>query len=383
MEKTELLRVAETISMRGGDHTRAKILKQEVRILRAKEETMWKQRSRVQWLQGGDKNTKIFHSKATQRQRRNCIESIKDQDGSTKTGQKDIAELFVSYFSQLFATSNPSEFEPVLNGVAQCITEDMNQALIAEFTAVEVYQAVNQMAPQKAPGPDGMAPLFYQKYWHIIGEDVTKAVISCLHSGLLLQTINHTYITLIPKVKNPGKVSEFRPISLCNVFYKIISKVLSNRLKKVLPHIISDSQSAFVPGRLITDNVLVAFETLHHMKTQSSQASSMALKLDMSKAYDKVEWTFLERMMQKMGFHSKWISLILECVSTVTYSVLVNGEPHGCIKPTRGLQQGNPLSLYLFLICAEGLHALITTALMAGDIREVSLCRRGPRITHD
>ncbi len=109
----------------------------------------------------------------------------------------------------------------------------------------------------------------------------------------------------------------------------------------------------------------------------------MALKLDMSKAYDKVEWTFLERMMQKMGFHSKWISLILECVSTVTYSVLVNGEPHGCIKPTRGLRQGNPLSPYLFLICAEGLHALITTALMAGDIREVSLCRRGPRITHD
>ncbi len=108
----------------------------------------------------------------------------------------------------------------------------------------------------------------------------------------------------------------------------------------------------------------------------------MALKLDMSKAYDRVEWTFLEKMMQKMGFHNRWIALIMECVRTVSYSVLVNGEPHGLIIPSSGLRQWDPLSPYLFLICAEGLHALLTQAAQDGDIRGVSLCRRGPRITH-
>ncbi len=279
----------------------------------------------------------------------------------------------------MFETSNPDNFEPVLNGVNRCITEEMNDSLLLEFTAAEVHTAIFQMAPLKAPGPDGLPPLFYHQYWNTIGEEVINAVLTSLHTGRIEGDINHTHLTLIPKVKSPQKLSEFRPISLCNVIYKIISKVITNRLKKILPHIISETQSAFVPGRLITDNVLVAFETLHHMKTQPGRVSTMALKLDMSKAYDRVEWIFLEKMMQKMGFNNKWIDLVMECVCTVSYSVLVNGEPHGLIKPSRGLRQGDPLSPYLFLICAEGLHA---RAAQAGDIHGVSLCRRGPKITH-
>uniref|UniRef100_A0A2N9FSU5 Reverse transcriptase domain-containing protein n=1 Tax=Fagus sylvatica TaxID=28930 RepID=A0A2N9FSU5_FAGSY len=350
-DKTEKLRAAEIISMQGGDHHQARILKNEVRGLLDKEEAMWQQRSRIQWLKGGDRNSRFFHSKATQRHRRNRIDAIEDSTGLLRSDPKDIAALFVNYFDNLFETSNPNEFEPVLHGVSNCITEAMNNSLLSEFTAVEVHNAIHQMAPLKVP-------------------------------GRLDENLNHTYITLIPKVKCPQKVSEFRPISLCNVIYKIISKVITNRMKKILPHIISETQSAFVPSRLITDNVLVAFETLHHMKTQSSQASSMALKVDMSKAYDRVEWIFLEKMMQKMGFHNRWIALLMECVRTVTYSVLVDGKPQGLIIPSRGLRQGDPLSPYLFLICAEGLHALLNQAAQAGDIRGVSLCRRGPRIAH-
>ena len=224
---------------------------------------------------------------------------------------------------------------------------------------------------------------FYQSYWHLIGEDVIVAVLASLNSGKILKAINHTYVTLIPKVKNPEVVTEFRPISLCNVIYKIISKVLANRLKTILPQIVSESQSAFVPGRLITDNILVAFETLHHMQHQKrGKTGSMALKLDMSKAYDRVEWLYLKSVMERMGFYSKWVSIIMECISTVSYSILVNGEPHGYIQPTRGLRQGDPLSPYLFLLCAEGLHSLIHKAKLAGDLQGVSISRGGPKITH-
>jgi ribonuclease HI len=267
--------------------------------------------------------------------------------------------------------------------VPNAISQSMNDNLVREFSAGEVDQALKQMAPLTAPGPDGLPPLFYQKYWHVVGPEVTSGVLSCLNSGKVLSSINHTYITLIPKVKNPEKVTEFRPISLCNVIYKLVSKVIANRLKLILPKIISESQSAFVPGRLITDNILVAFETLHHMNsTRIGRDGAMALKLDMSKAYDRVEWVFLEKIMGKMGFHNKFIGLIMSCIKSVSYSILINGEPHGFIKPSRGLRQGDPLSPYLFLLVAEGLNSLISQAASEGSVQGISLCRSGPRITH-
>jgi hypothetical protein len=138
---------------------------------------------------------------------------------------------------------------------------------------------------------------------------------------------NDTVIVLIPKVRNPEKISEFRPINLCNVLYKLIAKVLSNRLKKILPQIISPSQSAFVPIRLITDNVLLAYELTHYLNNKRKGKEGIAaIKLDMSKAYDRVEWSFLRNMMSRLGFSERWISLIMKCVTTVNYQIKVNGE---------------------------------------------------------
>ena len=126
--------------------------------------------------------------------------------------------------------------------------------------------ALKQMAPLKALGPDGMPPIFYQHYWDSIGDVSSCAVLSCLNSGSIPASLNHTYIILIPKLKNSERVSNFRPISLCNILYKLISKVLANHLKRLLPYVVSGSQSAFQSDKAILDNILVAFETLHHMK---------------------------------------------------------------------------------------------------------------------
>ena len=152
-------------------------------------------------------------------------------------------------------------------------------------------------------------------------------MLNTLNTGIMPPGLNETFICLIPKVKSPQKITEFHPISLCNVSYKIISKVLANWLKKILADVINESQSAFVPGRQIMDNVLVAFETMHYINgRRKGKEALMALKLDMSKAYDRVEWRYLEVIMQKLGFSERWIALVLMCISTISYSVLINGE---------------------------------------------------------
>ena len=144
---------------------------------------------------------------------------------------------------------------------------------------------------------------------------------------------------MIPKIKNPKNVSNFRHFSLCNVFYKLIAKVLVNRLKLVLSHVVSDSQTTFLFSRLITDNVLVAFETLHYLKRKSQgKLGYMALKLDMSKAYDRIKWKFLEKIMRHLGFSGKIRTTIMSCIRSVSYVVLLNRESVRHIKPGRALQ---------------------------------------------
>ena len=197
----------------------------------------------------------------------------------------------LQYYERLFTSSDPTDFEEILDVVQHKVTPRMNQVLVREFTEVEVKNAIKQMYSLKSPGPDGMPPLFYQHFWPKIGVMVTSTVLAFLNSGIIPPNFNHTHIVLIPKCKEPKSVTNYRPISLCNVVYKIASKAITNRLKKVLPSIISDTQSAFVHGRLITDNVLVTYEMMHHIsQKKSGRVGDLALKLDMSKAYDRVEW---------------------------------------------------------------------------------------------
>jgi len=247
----------------------------------------------------------------------------------------------------------------------------------------EIHTALHQMAPMKAPGPDGYSICFYQHNWAIVHIEVCSAIFHFFHTGKLDSNLNKTHIALIPKSEQPECVSEFRPISLCDVLYKITSKVLANHLKLVLPDIISCTQSAFIPRHLITDNILAAFETLHSMQIRMwSKTGFMGFKLDMSKAYDRVEWHFLEAVIRKLGFAEQWITLIMACVQSVSNSILINGGPVGNIQPSRGIRQGDPIFPYLFLICAEALSALLQQAERKGIITGVPTSLRGPSLSH-
>ena len=165
----------------------------------------------------------------------------RNHTGMWTSTQDQLPPLFINYYHSLFTTANPSHIEQVAECIAPMVTDEMNRSLTREFTSSKVIKALKQMASLKAPGPDGLPPVFYQKYWHLIGEDITKAVLTCLNTRKILKAINHTHITLIPKVKNLEDMTKFRPISLCNVIYKILSKVLTNRLKSILPQIVSES----------------------------------------------------------------------------------------------------------------------------------------------
>ena len=294
----------------------------------------------------------------------------------------DIANVATDYFRELFTTSSLTRDNEVADLIPRKITEEMNEYLTKEFHKEEIFQVIHSMHLTKALGLDGMPVIFYQKYWDIIGDDVSKKILTILNSNAPMADLNKTNIALIPKIKNPTKMSDFRPISLCNVSYKIISKILAKRLKPILSTIISENQSAFVPGRLITDNVLVTFEIMHYLKKRKrGKDNYMEVKLDVSKVYDRVEWSFLEKMMKKMGFDDKWINLIMKCISTISYAVLINRETHGCITPTRGLCQGDPISPYLFLLCSESFTELIMVAARNNKL-SISICRGNPRITH-
>lgn len=228
-----------------------------------------------------------------------------------------------------------------------------------------------------------MPAIFYKKFWELVGEQVVREVLQVLNGGPMPEGWNETTVVLIPKVKKPESVKDLRPISLCNVLYKLFSKVLANRLKKILPQVISPAQSAFVPGRLISDNILMAYEMMLYIKQKRKGVKGWtAVKLDMSKAYDRVEWQFLEEIMVKLGFGQQWVRLIMNCVTTVSYRIKVNGELSKRFSPERGLRQGDPLSPYLFLLCAEGLYALLNKAEEEGRLHGIKICRGAPSVSH-
>ncbi|KAL5538529.1 hypothetical protein UlMin_044691 [Ulmus minor] len=240
-------------------------LEKALDALRFKEERYWRQRSKDLWLKYGDRNSKFFNQKVSARKSKNSITGLVDINENWCDEEEGMAHIIENYFDTLFSSSSPSsvDFNRVLDSIERKVIPQLNEQLEQAFVAEDVKIAVFQMAPTKSPGADGMSTIFYQKFWPIVGEEITSACLGFANGGLSLGSINKTIITLLPKIKNPNRITEFRPTSLCNVLYKIISKMLANRLRRVMGTIISEEQSAFIPGRLISDNAIIGFKCLH------------------------------------------------------------------------------------------------------------------------
>jgi hypothetical protein len=234
------------------------------------------------------------------------------------------------------------------------------------FTKKEVKEALFQMFPTKAPGPNGFPAHFFHQRWDLCGKEITSVVLRVLSGEDDPATINDTFIVLIPKVASLEELGQFRPISLYNVIFKIVSKVVAHRLKVVLPEIIFEEQSVFVPGRLI-DNIITTYECLHFMKQKKARdLRCCALKLDTKKAYDQVEWNYLRAIMLKLEFHQLWVQLIMRLVSSVSFSVLLNGDCLSSFKPTRGIRQGD--CWYLLTHTENSASAQIPLYLLPGSV---------------
>ncbi|KAL2237657.1 UNVERIFIED_CONTAM: hypothetical protein Sindi_0957400 [Sesamum indicum] len=298
-------------------------------------------RAKMQWMKDGDQFSRVFFRKIAQRRVMRRILQINDENGFTHTDLGEIAHEFVSYYQNLLGGTRRRlsvDIRYLRPWARHCITDEEANQLLLPLSADDVKQAVFDIADDKAPGPDGYSSRFFKVAWPVVGEE-----------------INSTILALIPKVHTPMSVNDFRPISCCNVLYKIIAKLLVQKISVLLDKIVSPCQTAFIPGRSIGDNIMLAQE-LFSRYNQMRLPPRCALKVDIRKAYDTVEWDFLLAVLQLFGFPPTFTRWIEDCVSTTSFSIGLNRKPHGFFAGARGLRQGDPLSPYLFVLVMEALH---------------------------
>jgi hypothetical protein len=288
----------------------------------------------------GDRNTKFFHTSTLVRRRFNKIVRIRNSVGEWIT-DSDLIRLHIQQgFVDLFSSTHlhaPNGF--CLPAWAPRVSDVEALSILATVNEKDVKLSFCSFKPFKALGPDGLHPGFFQKCWNTVGESIVKEVSHIFSSRKMPEYLNKTLISLIPKCLGPETLNQFRNISLCNTVYKIVTKIIVSRLRPILGNLVSPFQTAFVPSKRGIDNVIIAQELIHFIQKKKGRIGQFILKLNLEKAYDRLEWDFIHEVLMFFKFPTSFVNLVLECVSTSSFSILVNGGQMETFKPLEALDK--------------------------------------------
>ncbi|GKV06468.1 hypothetical protein SLEP1_g18364 [Rubroshorea leprosula] len=361
-----------------------KSLTKEYQDILKYEEDMWFMKSRVQWIQNGDRNSRFFHVSTLKRRSNNRILGLKDGSGSWTSDPSSLESIVSSHFKGLYTTSLAHSFhDSFINVHSGPIVDPTSWHMlnIPPFDS-EIKQAIFSMKPFKAPGPDGLHVAFFQKFWFVVKNKLCNEIRNIFNSGVMPESWSASLITLIPKINKPDSISQYRPIGLCNVSYKVVTKIIVLRLKKFIGDLISPMQSSFIPGRNGIDNVTLLREFVHSFHKKKGNKGDMIVKLDLEKAYDRLEWSFIKETLTFFNLPPLMIKLIMSCISSASFSCIINGGVTESFKPSRGLRQGDPLSPYLFILCLEYLSLNLHHGTNSGLWKGSKLGKSGPLFSH-
>ncbi|OMO85295.1 reverse transcriptase [Corchorus capsularis] len=361
-----------------------KTLSQEYKAILKDEEDIWAMKSRVDWLNDGERNTRFFHVSTLVRRNYNRILRIQDANGVWTDNLEIIKGIIQQHFVSLFTTSHSDTSRVYNSGPRKIVALDdsAQTSLITPISDIEIQKTVWSFKPQKAPGPDGLHPCFFQRCWGILKEKFCGDIREIFSKKEMPKGLNDTLISLIPKIPNPEKVGHFRPIGLCNFDYKVVTKLIVRRLRPFLNDMISPYQASLIPGRNGVDNVILTQEIIHSFNKKKGKAGFMAVKLDLEKGYDRLEWGFIRKVLTFFKIPTELSDLIMSCISSSRISVFVNGFAMDDFCPSRGIRQGDPLSPYLFIMCMEFLSLSILETYDNKNWQPVKISRNNPVFSH-
>ena len=268
-----------------------KVLQNDLNVLLDQEEELWVQKSRISRLSEGDRNTAYHHMSTIVRRRRNKISCIKNDVGEWIQSEVGAMNYIRGGFEKLFTTS--LDYAP-LNPIwpsrwLATLFDEESYNMSTMVIDAEIKDGLWALKASKAPGPDGLHAGFFQSFWLTMGDSVKAEVKKAFRECKIPEYLNRTNVVLIPKIAGLESLGNYRPISLCNIVYKTVTKILVARIRPYLDKLVSPLQSAFVPGRKGVDNAIVVQEIIHTLSMKKGRVGYMAIKVDLEKAYDKME----------------------------------------------------------------------------------------------
>ncbi|KAL9663307.1 hypothetical protein QQ045_028147 [Rhodiola kirilowii] len=341
---------------------------------------MLEDKARVNWICEGDRDTSLLHASIKARHIHNNIRLLQE-DGSCTDDVDTIGQAAATYFKSFFG-SFPEHADIVVDDlIHMTISDSQNVALCCLPDEEEIHSVIQNMNPNSSPSPDGFTGKFYNVCWIIIKDYLIRAVHGFFEGLHLPKIILATDIILLPQVKQASTLQQIRPISLCNFCHKVISNILNSRLKKVLSGIISKEQSGFLEGRNIHETIGVAHDLVRDINHKVFGGNIM-LKLDMSKAYDRLSWRFLLHIMRAFGFSHQWCDLIFQNISNCWYSISWGGKRFEFFKSNRGVCQGDPISSSLFIHAMDYFSRLYNSTVQNNTIKSYIVASGVPPIHH-